>query len=240
MAARELPFEVPVAVNVRCEGSTHRVILNSRGRLTLPDHNRLEVRHRLAALKLGGTPCRCLKVLLAWRKAFTPGGKCWPEKLPRKLIDAVHQAWEVQDRRMKQRRGRLDELAIEKFRERPVVLREELRRLVARHCPAWEGCSLALKRPVREDAYTFTVTRARKRVGSFSIPPTWHQDVLLDGPAVYEGNLVIRVVPVFRWPCDRRITFLQPTLDKDNRPRLRRVVAELARRPDGSYRRLNP
>lgn len=53
---------------IKCENSApHRVGYSGKGRLVLLDHDKAERRRHLIVHALGGEPCPCISVLVAWR-----------------------------------------------------------------------------------------------------------------------------------------------------------------------------
>jgi hypothetical protein len=174
-------------------------------------------------------------VLLAWREAIYDGKWLQPN-LPRGLARAAKAARRVRVRRALQHEGSRDVLAVLKCRERQGFLTNALRRLIARHCPAWLECSLELKPRDQGDQgylYTFIVTLVGKLAGCFTISRDWFQDVYEQGLAVYKGNPVVWVSRQPSGPCDDQhgIEFVQPAWDWAGHPWLQHLTAVQGKRP---------
>jgi hypothetical protein len=166
-------------------------------------------------------------VLLAWREAIASDARRLP-KLHRGLTRAAKAARRVRwDRELERRPGRRDVLAVETCRERPGFLANALRRLIARHCPAWRGWSLEVGLSGQRHEYTCLVTLGGPLVGGFHIPRTWYRDVYEQGRAVYRGNPVTRAGRDEWGFCDdpSRIEFVQPVWDEAQHPRLECITA---------------
>lgn len=82
-----------ISLRVRCSGRLHRILYH-RGRLSLPDHC---VEAELAAVKLGGEACKCIKILLAFSGELSLDYDCVrgsmvPTFIPRGLRKHVERA----------------------------------------------------------------------------------------------------------------------------------------------------
>jgi hypothetical protein len=65
------PVVIESRASVNCEGKRHTMTIDRRGRLRLHDHGPDELRRWAMFMELGGRPCRCYDVLLAWQEYIT-------------------------------------------------------------------------------------------------------------------------------------------------------------------------
>jgi hypothetical protein len=80
--APSTPAHPPILAAVNCNGKRHHIALQAGAALVLLDHTRHQLRKEFALVDLGGEPCRCLRVLFAWRR--TVAGDFSGQELPRR------------------------------------------------------------------------------------------------------------------------------------------------------------
>src|SRR5262245_11359964 len=119
-ANRDLPTKL-VRLRVRCSGEVHEVLYlphhpqkpgrppRRGGSLCFPAHTRDKLQRALNFAELGGEPCRCAKILLAWRRVVVDGDKV---KLPVALVPAARDALRRRGKRLRARRKDIKESAI--------------------------------------------------------------------------------------------------------------------------------
>src|SRR5215471_15701580 len=88
-ANRDLPTKL-VRLRTRCDGKRHVVLYRPGGPLDFTDHTHKDLKRKLRLVELGGEPCGCVKVLLAWRRVVVDRDD--RVKLPVALIPAAREA----------------------------------------------------------------------------------------------------------------------------------------------------
>jgi len=91
------PARIAVSTIVRCGEQMHRIVLTKSGRLVLVNHPNLKAERTMIAL--GGEPCRCLKVLKAWRSLSEEAVDTLPKSL--------HAVWRLRVKNRKMRMTRV-------------------------------------------------------------------------------------------------------------------------------------
>src|SRR5262249_33309109 len=135
-ANRDLPTNL-VRLQVPCNGTMHEVLYQPNrpqkpgrpprrgGSLSFPAHTRDKLQRALNFAELGGKPCGCVKVLLAWRSVVVHGDKV---KLPVALVPAARDAIRRRGKRLRARNEETKESAIYPLHERPGFLFERINR----------------------------------------------------------------------------------------------------------------
>jgi hypothetical protein len=182
----------PVEVTVRCEGQRHRVLLTGAGRLSLPDHPKEEVRRHLDYQEVGGGPCPCVAVLIAWRRFVRSGEEEAGAALPKALREAARERHGLATARWLVRVLQRDELPVSPFHERPGFLAEVIGDLIRRQ---WKfpDITCQVRPPFEEgDRCNMLIFRQGERfLRELDLQPGWFRGVCQTGLAFHEGYLVL-------------------------------------------------
>ena len=84
-----MKWKLKFTVGIICKNKRHKISLTQQGKLVFHDHSE-GFKEDSALVSLGGEPCKCYKILLAWKKCVGKDRRKIPKGLfPQELKQAL-------------------------------------------------------------------------------------------------------------------------------------------------------